>query len=154
MCKRLGDDREITNWFVIDSDELKNLIKDKRTFRHLIIDVVSTTATLVDKSMVRISNMDSEKNALYLAIDMFGTLDKLKGGKSYTRFEITELAMNRMSTLCINTMKKNKALILNENINMNKKRLYWMVCCSTSLCTKNTRGCIKMTPSLTHSTSG
>ena len=46
---------------------LKDLIKDKRTFRHLIIDVVGTTVTLVDKSMVRISmDMNSEKNMLYL----------------------------------------------------------------------------------------
>ena len=123
MCRRLVDGREITNWFVTDSfeaDELKDLIKDKRTFRHLIIDVVGTTATQVDKSMVRIS-------MLYLATDMFGILDKLEGGKSYTRLEITELTMNRMNTLYINAMKKNKALILNKNIDMNKKRLYWMV---------------------------
>ena len=107
---------------------MKDLIKDKRTFRHLIIDVINTTATLVDKSMVRISmDMDSEKNTLYLATDTFGILDKLEGGKSYTRLEITELAMDRMSTLCINAMKKNKALILNDKVDMNKRRLYWIV---------------------------
>ena len=71
--------------------------------------------------------MDSEKNMLYLATDMFGILDKLEGGKSYTRLEITKLAMDRMSTLCINAMKKNKACILNKDVDVNKKRLYWMV---------------------------
>ena len=75
----------------------------------MIIDVGGTTVTLVDKSMVRISmDMDSEKNALYLATDMFGILDKLEGGKSYTRLEITELTMNRMNTLCINAMNGEK----------------------------------------------
>ena len=82
-CKRLGDDRDIANWFVTDSfeaEKLKKLIEDTRTFRHLFIDVISTTATPVDKSTVRISiNMDSEKNALYLATYTFGILDKLEG---------------------------------------------------------------------------
>ena len=130
-CRRLGDDRNIANWFVTDSfkaEELKELIDDKRTFRHLFIDVISTTATPVDKSTVRISmDMDSEKNALYLATDTFSILDKLEGGKSYTRLEIAELAMDKMSTKCINTMKKNEAFILADNVDANKRRLYWIV---------------------------
>ena len=81
-CKRLGDDRDIANWFVTDSfeaEELKKLIEDTRTFRHLFIDVISTTATPVDKSTVRISmDMDSEKNTLYLATDTFAFLTSLR----------------------------------------------------------------------------
>ena len=64
---------------------------------------------------------------MYLATDTFSILDKLEGGKSYTRIEIVELAMDKMSTRCINAMKKNEVLILAENVDVNKRRLYWIV---------------------------
>ena len=65
----------------------------------------------VQEGMVRITmDFDSEKGALYLATDKFGIIE-LKSGKSYSRIEVVELAMHKMSTMCIITMAKNAALI-------------------------------------------
>ena len=35
--------------------------------------------------------------------------------------------MDKMSTRCINAMKKNEAFILADNVDVNKRRLYWIV---------------------------
>jgi len=110
-------------WLTHSAHKLDDLVEDERLFVYLGIDIVLSMKTPVQDSTVRITmDFESEKGALYLATDKFGIIE-LKSGKSYFRVEVTELAMHKMNTMCINTMEKNDALIKATN-NVNQKRLY------------------------------